>query len=528
MSYTSYSYLLIFLSVVFIGYTAMPKKYKWTVLLAASYVFYLINSGKLIVFLIAATAAVYFAGIFLNRINDTFSLAKKGLEKEEKKALKASFNWQKRAVVSVTLIFIFAILLVLKYSPFFVSTAKGIADLIHIKTDFPKFKFILPLGISYYTLQAAGYVIDVYRGKYRASENFGKVALFLGFFPQIVEGPIGRFDLLADPLYEGHKFDYDNFTQGIQLIVWGLFKKMVIADRANIFVSEVFDGYKSYSGSIILLAGVLYTVQIYAEFSGCMDIVTGSAQIFGVPLSKNFERPFFSKSVNEFWRRWHITLGAWLREYVFYSLSLSKPFMKLSRFTKAHLNEYLGSLVPASLALFFTWFAIGFWHGAGWKYIVYGLYYYAIMMLGMYLEPLFAKAFSALKIKRDCKPLDALRILRTVILVVGGMMLFRADTVGAWGYMLKSVFTSFGAVEFAKTVLSCGMDMPDFFIISVGVIAIFVISILQEKGIEVRKGLARQKLPVRWAVYACLVLSVVIFGAYGPGYDAVDFIYGQF
>ena len=231
MSYTSYSYLLIFLGTAFIAYTAMPKKYKWTVLMAASYVFYLINSGKLMVFLLAATVAVYFAGIFLNRINDTFSLAKKGLEREEKKALKASLAWQKRAVVSVTLIFIFGILLVLKYSPFFVSTAKGIAGIIHIKTDFPKLKFILPLGISYYTLQAAGYVIDVYRGKYRASENFGKVALFLSFFPQIVEGPIGRFDLLAAPLYEGHGFDYDNFTQGLQLIVWGLFKKMVVADR---------------------------------------------------------------------------------------------------------------------------------------------------------------------------------------------------------------------------------------------------------------------------------------------------------
>ena len=504
MSYTSYSYLLIFLGTVFICYTAVPKRYKWTVLLISSYVFYWINSKRLIVFLLLSTAAVYFAGIFLNRINDTAALAKKGLEKEEKREVKVLVSWQKKAVVALAVGFIFGFL--------------------HLK----ELKFMLPLGISYYTLQAAGYIIDIYRGKYRASESFGKVALFLCFFPQIVEGPIGRFDKLADPLYEGHGFDYDRLCKGVQLIFWGLFKKMVIADRANIFVAQVFDGYNNCSGSIILLGGVLYTLQIYAEFSGCMDIVTGSAQIFGVPLSKNFDRPFFSKSVGEFWRRWHITLGAWLRDYVFYSVSLSKPFMKLSKFAKKHFNEFLGSLVPASFAMFFTWFGIGFWHGAGWKYIVYGLYYYAIMMAGMYLEPLFAKAFAALKIKRDSKPLNALRILRTVIIVIGGMMLFRADTVGVWGGMLKSIFTSFGAGGFLKTVLSLGMDKQDFLIIAVGALVMLIISLLQEKGIKVRDSLARQKLPVRWGVYACLVLAVVIFGAYGTGYDAVDFIYGQF
>lgn len=524
MSYTSYTYLLIFLGAVFICYTALPKKFKWTVLLISSYIFYWINSKRLIVFLFLSTVAVYFAGIFLNRINDTAALAKKGLEKEEKKQVKSLVNWQKRAVVALAVGFIFTILLVLKYSAFFAHSLNSAFGFLHLK----ELKFMLPLGISYYTLQAAGYIIDVYRGKYRASENFGKVALFLSFFPQIVEGPIGRFDLLADPLYEGHSFDYDRLCKGVQLILWGLFKKTVIADRVNIFVSEVFGSYKYYSGSIILLGGLLYTLQIYAEFSGCMDIVTGSAEIFGVPLSKNFERPFFSKSVNEFWRRWHITLGAWLRDYVFYSVSLSRPFMKLSKFAKKHFNEFLGSLVPASFALFFTWLGIGFWHGAGWKYIAYGLYYYAIMTVGMYLEPLFAKLFSALKIKRDSKPLYVFRVVRTVILVVGGMTLFRADTVGVWVGMLKCVFTSFGAGGFLKTVLTLGMDKQDFLIVAVGAAVMLIISILQEKGIRVRDSLARQKLPVRWCAYAALVMAVVIFGAYGPGYDAVDFIYGQF
>lgn len=529
MTYTSYSYLLIFLGIVFIAYTAVPKKLKWTVLLIASYVFYWINSGKLVIFLIAATLAVYFAGIFLNRINSGYDMAKKTLPKEQKKPFKMTISWQKKAVVTVALGFIFGLLLLLKYTPFFISSAADFLALFGFTARFPKLKFILPLGISYYTLQAAEYIIDVYRGKYKASENFGKVALFLSFFPQIVEGPIGRFDLLAEPLYEGHKFNYESFTQGIQLIVWGLFKKLVIADRANIFVSEVFGAYKEYSGSIILLAGIMYTVQIYAEFSGCMDIVTGSAQIFGVPLSKNFERPFFSKSVGEFWRRWHITLGAWLRDYVFYSVSLSRPFMRLSRFTKEHFNEFLGALVPSSFALFFTWFGIGFWHGAGIKYIVYGLYYYIIMQIGMYLEPLFASAFGKLQLNRESRILNILRIFRTVALVTAGMMLFRAVSVSEWGGMTARIFTDFRAADLVNgTALTLGMDIHDFAVTAAGVAVMFIVSVMQERGVAVRQYVAAKPLALRWTLYFALVLAVVIFGAYGIGYDAVDFIYGQF
>lgn len=522
MSYTSPYYLFLFLGAVFIAYTVMPEKYKWSVLLCGSYVFYWINSGRLALFLISATAVIYFTGLALNRINDGFNAKKKTLTKEEKKAVKAVVARHKKAVAAAALILLFGMLLVLKYTPFFVSMLKPIVKI-------PKIKFILPLGISYYTLQAAGYVIDVYRGKYKASRNFFKVALFLSFFPQIVEGPIGRFDLLADPLYEGHRFDYRQSAFALQRIAYGMLKKMVIADRLNAAVAEVFGNYGNYSGSVILFAGVLYTIQIYAEFSGCMDIVIGSAQLFGVPMSENFNQPFFSKSVNEFWRRWHITLGAWLKEYVFYSVSLSKPFMRLSKFTKNHFNEFLGSLVPASFALFFTWFGIGFWHGAGIKYIVYGLYYYAIMMVGMYSEPLIVKGFSALKVNRGNRVLNALRVLRTLIFVVFGMMLFRADTAAEWGGMVKSVFTDFGISSlWGGTLLKLNIDIKDYAVVAAGVILMLVIGIMKEKGISVREKIAEQCLPLRWTIYLLLILATIIFGAYGNGYGKVDFIYGQF
>ncbi|MBQ7726472.1 MAG: MBOAT family protein, partial [Clostridia bacterium] len=436
--------------------------------------------------------------------------------------------WQKRAVLTATVFFLFGMLLLFKYYGFFSDIINPLIRFLHGKRELPGIKFLLPMGISYYTLQAAGYLIDVYRGKYRASEHFGKVALFLCFFPQIVEGPIGRFDQLAEPLYEGHAFDYDRFTQGIQLIVWGLFKKIVIADRANLFVSHVFDNVTDYSGSILLTAGILYTIQIYAEFSACMDIVTGSAQLFGVPLASNFERPFFSKSVAEFWRRWHITLGAWFKDYVFYSLSLSKGFMRLSKFMRKHTGETVASLLPASLALLAVWLGVGFWHGSGWKYVVYGLYYYTIMMVGMFAEPLLAKGFAALSFKRENPLLNGFRMIRTCLFVVFGMMLFRADTVAIWRDMVIRVFTAFDIRTFWATVFTCGMDKHDFLMIAIGVAVMLVISLLQEKGVQVRKTLAARPLPVRWAVYLALVLSIIIFGAYGYGYESVGFIYVQF
>ncbi len=529
MSYTSYMYLLVFLGSVFVLYTAFPLKYKWTVLLAASYVFYFINSGSLAIFLFITTAAVYISGIALNKISDGFDLVKKSLDKEQKKAYKKIILWQKRLTVTVTLAVIFGLLLFLKYFNFLGETVNSVLHIFGAESAVPKLKLILPLGISYYTLQAASYIIDVYRGKYKASNNFGKVALFLSFFPQIVEGPIGRFDLLAEPLYEGHKFNYDNFTQGLQLIVWGLFKKLVIADRANIFVCSAFENYKSNSGAVMLFAGVLYTVQIYAEFSGCMDIVTGSAQLFSVPLSENFNRPFFSKSVNEFWRRWHITLGAWLRDYIFYSVSLSKPFMRLSRFTKKHLNEFFGSLVPSAFALLFVWLANGFWHGSGWKYITYGMYYYVIMLLGMIFEPMFVRMFKSVHIERNSAVLNVLRIVRTCFIVVVGMILFRSESVGAWVSVLKSAVLNFAPKTLTDgTLLTMGIDVYDFAVIAAATAVLFIISVLQECGVKVRKSIANRNIALRWGMYFALLFAVIIFGAYGPGYDAVDFIYGQF
>lgn len=529
MGYTSVFYLCVFLIAAFACYTIVPVKHKWKVLLIFSYLFYFINSKKYIVFLLASTISVYIGGLMFNKIDDGFTLAKKGLAREEKKELKSLIAWQKKTVCVIVVLFNFGMLVFLKYFNFFSASAEAFFHTLHLDIQFPMHHLWLPLGISFYTMSAVSYLVDVYRGKYRACSQFGKVALFLAFFPHITEGPIGRFDLLGDQLYEGHSFDYERTAFGFQLILWGLFKKMVLADRANMLVKTIFDNYKEYSGIYVVVAVLLYTLQLYAEFSGCMDIVSGSAQLFGVTLSENFRQPFLSRSVSEFWRRWHITLGAWFRDYVFYTVSLSKTFMRFSKKVKEKLSPFLGGLFPAAVAMFVVWFGTGIWHGASWKYVAYGLYYYLIMLLGMLFEPVFRRFFEKTRMKREGKAVYVFRLVRTFLLVNIGMMLFRADTVKSFISMFISIFRNFSFAPLINGDILCvGLDIYDFLVLIVGVIILFMVGLYKEKGHDIRKELAETNLVFRWLVYYGLIFAVLIFGAYGSGYEAAGFIYAQF
>ena len=528
MGYTSYVYLLVFLGATFLAYTVAPLRFKWCVLLLASAAFYVVSSRFLTVFLLAATLTVYLSGLWLGRVQRRYEQRRQSLPREERKALKQQTTRMKKRIVALMILLNFGMLFFLKYYNFFGSNANWLFGALGAPLQLPQLRLALPLGISFYTLQAASYVIDIYRGKIAPDRHLGRIALFLCFFPQITEGPIGRYDQLAPQLYQGHRFDYRRTAFGLQLIVWGLFKKLVIADRANMFVNTVFDQFGSYSGLTVLIAMLLYTLQIYAEFSGVMDIVTGSAQLFGVNLSPNFRRPFFARSVDEFWRRWHITLGAWLRDYVFYSVSLSKPFMSFSKALKRH-NEYLAKLLPVATALFCVWFGCGIWHGASWKYVAYGMYYYLIMLSGLALEPLFGKALSALHVNRESRGYRFFQVARTFLLVNVGMLLFRAESLTAFFHMLASIFTGFSASVFAdRFLLSLSLDAHDFLILGFGVAVLFAVDLLQERGIQLRARVAQQRLVWRWALYFAAIFAVILFGAYGYGYDPVPLIYAQF
>ena len=529
MAINSLTYIA-FIFVVCLIYFIVPKKIKWVVLLLASYIFYFISSSKLMIFMLLTTLSIYIAALVMGKIDEKTKQKAEKIEKDAKKQLKQKAKRNKKWVIAITVIINFGFLIFLKYFNFLAENINSLLSALHISTEIPFREIILPLGISYYTLQAVSYVIDVYRGRVKPDKNLGRVALFVSFFPQMVEGPIGRYESLANQLHEPHQFQYNNAKFGIQLMLWGYFKKMVIADRTALFVNEVFGSYAQYSGITIVLAIILYTVQIYAEFSGCMDIVRGTAQIMGINMAKNFERPFFSKSVQEFWRRWHITLGAWLKDYIFYPISFSKLTMKLTNFAKkVFKNSYISKLIPAAFALFFVWFGNGIWHGASWKYICYGLYYYVIMLIGMLLEPLGNKLIKTFKINTKCFSYKIWQMLRTTGFVLIGMMIFRSRTLqDAWN-MFVSIFTfkDIGML-FQGTLFQIGLKTADFIVIIVGVVIMFVVSLWQEKGYHIREKIAKQNLPFRWILYYGIIFAILIFGIYGPGYVASDFIYGQF
>lgn len=520
---------LIFVALICIIYFIVPKKIKWVVLLVASYIYYFLASGKLTIFLMITTLSIYLIGLGLNKIDDKTTIICKELEKEKKKEAKNKAKREKKLLILLAVLVNFGILAILKYSNFFGENINYLFSNLNIKYEIPKLDFILPLGISYYTLQAISYVIDVYRGKYKADKNLGRVALFTSFFPQMTEGPIGRYDDLAMQLYEPHKFNYQNVKNGILLMIWGFFKKMVIADRAGMFVNTVFANYTDYHGIVMLTAVILYTIQIYAEFSGCIDIVRGTAQIFGITMAENFKRPFFSKSVQEFWRRWHITLGTWLKDYVFYPISFSNACVELTKLSKKISKSYLSKIIPAAFAMFFVWFGNGIWHGASWKYVFYGLYYYVIMMLGLLFEPVFKKVIEKLKINTEAKWYKGIQMIRTTIFVLIGMLIFRSkDLISAFN-IFKSIFNMDNInMIFTRKLFNIGIHTKDFLIIGIGVIILLFVGIMQEKGIKIREKISRKNIIIRWILYYTILLIIAIFGIYGPGYAATDFIYGQF
>lgn len=528
MAFTSPFYLLVFLTGAFVLYTLTPMKWKRWSLLAVSLAYYFVCSKALIAVLLLTVGVVYLGGIWLGRIQDAYDLAKPSLDRAGRKALREALTWQKKAVIVLMLLSVLGALLALKYAGFFAETANGLLALAGRSGRLPVPALAMPLGISFYTLQALGYLVDVYRGKYPPSRDIGQVALFLCFFPQTVEGPIGRFDLMGEQLVCGHPFDYNRVAFACQRILFGLFKTLVLADRANMLVTRVFDG--SERTGIEVLAGILiYTLQIYADFSGSIDLVLGSAQLFGVELSENFRQPFRARTVNEFWQRWHITLGSWLRDYIFYPLSMSAAFKSVSKWAKGRLNPFLGSLVPAAFALFFVWLANGFWHGASWKYIAYGMYYYVIILLGMLFEPLFQTFFAKTGIDREGRAFAAWQIARTFLLVNLGMLLFRADMLGQAWTLLTGLFRANWLEQLRDGVLlELGLDVQDWCVLAVGTALLWLVGHLKEGEHRIREELAARPLAVRWCCYLALLAAVVLLGAYGEGYETVGFIYAQF
>lgn len=305
MSYTSFVFFIAYFGITYLLYTVVPKKAKWCVLLVGSWAFYLVATKGRFEYLAATTIMVWGMGLVIQKLNDKFKEKKKDLEKAERKKLKEHYKRLKGLALAGGVAVSMGLLIFLKYFNFFGGAANHFFG-----TEIPKLNLVHPMGISFYTLQAVSYLTDVYRGRFKAEKNPLRISLYLSFMLTVVEGPVARWDQLGTQLNKGADFNFKNLYFGVQLIIWGLFKKIVVADRAAILVNNVFNHNEKYGGLVVVAAVLFYTLQLYCEFSGVMDVVNGMGQMMGIEMPPNFNRPFFAKSINEFWQRWHITLGA--------------------------------------------------------------------------------------------------------------------------------------------------------------------------------------------------------------------------
>lgn len=524
---------LIFVAAVCAVYFIVPIKCRWAVLLAASYLFYWWNSAYLAFVLAGMTAITWLIGLWLERKNqksaEYIKLHKEEMDASARKSYKLSVTKRKKWILFLGILLDLGVLLFFKYFNFFLENTSPLLLYLGIDPDAFKLDLLLPLGISFYTLQAIAYMVDMYRGKYKADHHFFKFALFMSFFPQIVQGPIARHNALAEQLQTGHAFDFTRLKYGCQLILWGFMKKLILADRIGILSDTVFGSYKDYGGMVLLFSVILYGLQVYGDFSGGMDIARGVSQIFGIELELNFRQPYFAKSIEEFWRRWHITLGAWMRDYIFYPLSLSKRFGALGRGARKIFGNYIGKKLPSFLAMFIVYFLVGFWHGSSWKYVAYGIWNGVIITAGILLEPVYQKGLALFRVKEKSYGWSLFQMFRTFLLCSVGRFFPRAASCTAAIVMMKQVCLSPQPWQLVDgTLLTLGLDGKDMAVLFGMVVLVLLVDIAHERGIRIRETVASQGLVCRWLVYWTAFYLIVIFGIYGPAYSSAAFIYQQF
>ena len=506
-----------FTVIFLIAYYVCPKRFRWMVLLLASYCYYIIICGKYVAFILFTTASTYFGAVFIDILLETQKRTikenAKSWSREQRRAYKETIRKKRIAIMLLVLILNFGLLGFLKYIPY--ASRLGL---------------LLPLGISFYTFQSMGYLIDVYQEKVKAQTNFFKLALFVSFFPQIIQGPIAVYDDLAGQLYEGHVFDYDKVKRGALLVLWGAFKKMVIADRAVVVMNYILSDVHGFSGSYVMFAAVVYALQLYTDFSGGIDIVRGIGEMFGITMAENFRQPYFSRSLTEYWHRWHITLGNWCRNYIFYPLSISKRFLDMGKFLKKHSTKHIAKVLPGSIASVITFLVIGIWHGANMKYVAFGLWNGVVIMIAELIAPV----TNSIKTKFCGYKFKILPVLWTFILVLVGYYFDIADDLSQAVYMLVKSVTDFHISDFSygnfmAALKPCGYRTADFMLLAVLTVFLFMVSLAKEKkNLIIRDWLMAKKLPVQWIIIMAGIFSVIIFGYYGPGINPADFVYMQF
>lgn len=518
MSVNDLSFLLFVVAAVVLYYL-IPRKYRWIVLLTASGIFYLLNGIIAGIYMGATVLLTYAAGLILDKIVGTKPT---GETAEEKKLQKNRLKKKKYAVLAAALVLNFSTLAVLKYSGFFAQTVNAAAgyDLLPIPS------FLLPLGISFYIFQTSGYLMDIQRDKYPAERNLAKYALFVCYFPQLVQGPINRYDALQKPLYEGNPLDWTNIQGGILRMMLGILKKAMIADVLAPAVETIYAGYENYPGILSFAAAALYCLQLYCDFSGGVDLLCGVSRLFGVPMAENFEQPYFSTSLADFWRRWHISLGEWMKDYLFYPLAFSPALAKLTKKSKKILHSELVKRLTPCICTFVVFLAVGIWQGPGWANIAYGLWNGIWMSLGLLWVPFAAKRKD--KLPKNRVFLTVWGILRTNFLVIIGRYLSHAHGASlknALGMLVHTVASpGFGALHWGM-LTELGLEAGKILQVTLALAVLFCISLAKEKKVDLQAWFCSR----RWYVQFLLLfagLLLIVLGVYGnDAYTPIAYVY---
>lgn len=519
MSFASFEFLA-FLGILTLVYFLVPKKVQWIVLLIGSVVFYAFAGFVSFFFLLFAIVISYVTvqvlGKRIEALKKYLEETKTTLSKDERKAYRAKHKNGSLLILCIGILIMTASLVYVKYLSSMIGfkiTERGIS--------FGKYALEI-MGISYYTFIAIGYMIDVYRERAAVEKNFFRHALFVSFFPQLAMGPISRYADTGEQLRVTHSFSAKEAWCGFLRILWGFFKKLVVADAIAPAIGFIVS--QKLGGVYFFLLCIFYSIRIYGDFTGGMDIIIGSAQILGIKLPENFNRPFSSKSTAEYWNRWHMTMGNWFTNYIFYPLSLTKGMQKLSKWGRAKLGTGIGKRLPVYTATIITWLATGLWHGIAWNFVVWGLLNGVIILISQELNPLYEKFRARFPKLWNSAPYQSFMAVRTFLL----MSLVRVfDCYGDVPLTFDRFFSTFYTFNFGEMlgggILELNVSLTQYIVIAVGILIMSIVSRLgKEKPLS---DTLWEKPLLGNAIIALLCIAILVFGCYGLGYDASAFIY---
>ena len=528
MDYISLTFIA-FVAVVLIAYYGPGRRHQKWVLALANLVFYAFAGLQYLPFMLVTMLATFLTGrkmgAIYRELDEKLAACK---VPAEKKTLRAEAKTRAKKSLVVGMAVTIALLVVCKYTGFLLRNVNGLLALFHAP-QIPLFKMLLPLGISFYSFMALGYILSVFWRRFPAEEDFVTYAAFLAYFPHVVQGPIDRLDEFKAQISQPIALSYKNITYGAQLALWGLFQKLVIAERLAYFVDYVFRHWVNLGGGVILASLMAYSIQIYVDFAGCMDLVCGVSEMLGIKLRRNFNHPYFSLSMGEFWRRWHMSLMEWFKDFVYYPVSVSALTKNAKKKLKEKGHTRGAELFGSCFPILVVWLISGIWHGADWKFVLWGMFHAALLIGGEVFAPAFEKMNRALHINVEWKIWKLWQMLRTFLLCCLGRLFFRAEDVGTAFHMLPKLLHPFRELPNLIITLGSeyGISRHNTFLAGLGVITLLVVDVLQEH-MCIRDELAKRNIVLRWALIYGLLFAVIILGVYGQGANIGSFIYEQF